>query len=171
MLLFSCISYEKTKSASFLFASMSCVFWIRLKYLSKIGSDLTCWKCGLEEEPTRSSAVSLSHVQNTCEAVEFFIDNTLGFYLVNVTSAASLCSKTLCSSQGRCQRRNPASRAYLHLDPKAWKVTLEKGPAGGRRYKVLGQMSAQDEVFFKSEFRCQCYHGRAGKRCSKAVRG
>lgn len=77
----------------------------------------------------------------------------------------------LCSSHGRCQRRDADSGAYLHLDPKAWKVTLEKGPVEGRRYKVLGQMSAQDAVFFKSAFRCQCYQGRAGKRCSKAVQG
>uniref|UniRef100_A0A3B3ZLK3 Hyaluronidase n=1 Tax=Periophthalmus magnuspinnatus TaxID=409849 RepID=A0A3B3ZLK3_9GOBI len=50
------------------------------------------------------------------------IDETLGPYLVNVTSAAALCSQTLCSSHGRCQRRSANSGVYLHLDPSVWKI-------------------------------------------------
>lgn len=111
------------------------------------------------------------YIQATCEAVRSFIDETLGFYLVNVTAAATLCSKTLCSSHGRCQRRDLKSRAYLHLDPSTWKVVVEKRPEGGRNYRVVGHMRAQDAVFLKTQFRCQCYQGRTGKRCTKAVQG
>ncbi len=109
--------------------------------------------------------------QAICEAVKSYIDETLGFYLVNVTSAATLCSQTLCSSRGRCQRRNPNSRAYLHLDPAAWKVVSEKKPEGKRNYRVLGQMRTREVTLMKSEFQCQCYQGWSGKSCSEPSHG
>ncbi|XP_072238075.1 hyaluronidase-1 [Leuresthes tenuis] len=110
---------------------------------------------------------NFSKSQATCEAVKSYIDETLGPYLVNVTSAAVLCSQTMCSSQGRCQRRNLKSRAYLHLDPAAWKVVPEKKPGGGRNYRVVGQVGAPQEQLMKSEFRCRCYTGWTGENCSK----
>ncbi|XP_034441419.1 hyaluronidase-1 [Hippoglossus hippoglossus] len=107
----------------------------------------------------------------TCEAVKFYIDQTLGPYLVNVTSAATLCSQTMCSSQGRCQRRNPASRAYLHLDPALWKVVSKEGPDGRRKYKVLGRLRADVVTFKTSEFQCSCFPGWGGESCSKPAQG
>ncbi|XP_041837523.1 hyaluronidase-1 [Melanotaenia boesemani] len=102
-----------------------------------------------------------------CEAVKSYIDDTLGPYLVNVTSAAVLCSQTLCSSQGRCQRKNLQSSSYLHLDPAAWKVVTEEKSGGGRNYKVVGQMGAHHVQLIKSEFQCRCYPGWTGENCSK----
>ncbi|XP_042372257.1 hyaluronidase-1-like, partial [Plectropomus leopardus] len=107
----------------------------------------------------------------TCEAVKYFIDDTLGPYLVNVTAAATLCSQTMCSSRGRCQRRNPNSGAYLHLDPAVWKVVSKRKPEGRRHYSVLGQMKTHEVTFKKSEFRCKCYPGWSGESCSKTTRG
>ncbi|KAF3689982.1 Hyaluronidase-1 [Channa argus] len=107
----------------------------------------------------------------TCNAIRSYIDNTLGPYLVNVTSAATLCSQTMCSSHGRCQRKNSNSRAYLHLDPAVWKVVSENNPHGWRNYRVLGQMRASEVTFMKSEFQCKCYPGWGGQSCSIPVQG
>ncbi|KAK5872607.1 hypothetical protein PBY51_013290 [Eleginops maclovinus] len=114
---------------------------------------------------------TFSKSQATCKAVKSYIDQTLGPYLVNVTAAAALCSQTMCSFQGRCQRRNSDSRAYLHLDPAVWKVVSEKKPHGGQNYRVLGQMKNHEVTLMKSEFRCKCYPGWGGESCSKRMQG
>ncbi|KAM6927828.1 hyaluronidase-1 [Xenentodon cancila] len=110
---------------------------------------------------------SFSKSKATCEAVKSYIDDTLGPYLVNVTSAAVLCSQVMCSSQGRCQRRNPNARTYLHLDPATWTISSEKKPGGRRHYNVVGEMEARNTQQMKSEFRCLCFPGWGGENCSK----
>ena len=105
--------------------------------------------------------------QASCESVKSFIDQTLGPYLVNVTSAAAVCSQTMCSSKGRCERRNPTSATYLHLDPAMWTVETEKKPVGGPHYRVLGDMSTQELALMQSNFQCKCYPGWSGESCSK----
>lgn len=110
---------------------------------------------------------TFSKSQATCDAVKSYIDETLGPYLVNVTSAATLCSQTLCSSQGRCQRREVKSGAYLHLDPSVWKILSHQRPKGGRSYKVLGQLKEKEVAFMKSAFTCKCYPGWSGDSCSQ----
>ncbi|KAM3878013.1 hyaluronidase-1-like [Diretmus argenteus] len=108
--------------------------------------------------------------QASCDAVKAYMDETLGPYLVNVTAAATLCSQALCSSMGRCQRRETKSGAYLHLDPAVWKVTSEKRrEGGGRYYRVLGQMSPHQAGGMKSHFQCVCYPGWGGESCSKRL--
>ncbi|MEQ2190569.1 hypothetical protein XENOCAPTIV_000031 [Xenoophorus captivus] len=77
--------------------------------------------------------------------------------------------KVLCSSQGRCQRTDLKSGAYLHLNPAAWKILSEKKPEGGTHYMVLGQMDAQSVMQMKSEFLCRCYPGWGGENCSKPI--
>ena len=116
-------------------------------------------------------ALFLFFSQDSCEAVKSFIDQTLGPYLVNVTSAAAVCSETLCSSKGRCERRNPTSSTYLHLDPAVWTVVTEKKPVGGPHYRVLGQMKTNDITRMKSQFQCKCYPGWGGESCSKPNKG
>ncbi|XP_054473121.1 hyaluronidase-1 [Anoplopoma fimbria] len=109
--------------------------------------------------------------QATCNSIKTYIDESLGPYLVNVTAAAILCSQTICSSQGRCQRKNPTSGIYLHLDPAVWKVVSEKKPNSRKNYTVLGQMRTNEVTFLKSEFDCNCYPGWGGESCSKPIHG
>ncbi|TNM88763.1 hypothetical protein fugu_005017 [Takifugu bimaculatus] len=104
----------------------------------------------------------------TCAAVKSFIDETLGHYLVNVTTAAALCSQTLCSSRGRCQRRDPRSRTYLHLDPASWKVVSERGAK--KSYRVVGRMRTQEPRLMRAQFECQCFTGWRGESCSQPPR-
>ncbi|KAL6111980.1 hyal1 [Pungitius sinensis] len=109
---------------------------------------------------------AFSKSRTICETIKSYIDNTLGRYLVNVTAAAFLCSKTICSSHGRCQRRNPTSSAYLHLDPAEWKVVQEKKSGKRQNYTVFGQMSSRKVVLMTSEFQCRCFPGWGGESCS-----
>lgn len=111
-----------------------------------------------------------SKSQLTCDAVKSYIDERLGPYLVNVTSAATLCSQTLCSSQGRCKRKSPDSGAYLHLDASVWKIQSNKRSTGrGRNYWVQGQLRKRDKARMKAKFTCNCYPGWRGESCSKHV--
>ncbi|KAM6946954.1 hyaluronidase-1 isoform 1-T2 [Lycodopsis pacificus] len=114
---------------------------------------------------------AFSKSQVICNTIRSYIDDTLGPYLVNVTAAAVLCSQTICSSQGRCQRRNPTSKVYLHLEAAAWKVVSEKKPGRRQNYRVIGQMRTREVTFLKSEFQCKCYPGWSGESCSKTIQG
>lgn len=53
--------------------------------------------------------------QRECQELAEFVRKVLGPYSVNVTTAARLCSASLCQGRGRCVRQNPESSAYLHL--------------------------------------------------------
>ncbi|XP_061788300.1 hyaluronidase-1 [Nerophis lumbriciformis] len=108
----------------------------------------------------------LSSSKATCDAVKWYVDNTLGPYVVNVTSAAILCSQAVCSSRGRCARKDPKSRVYLHLDPAWWKVVAARKAEGGPGYAVMGRVSTQEVMHMKAQFECRCYPGWAGERCS-----
>lgn len=113
---------------------------------------------------------SFSKSKASCDAVKAYIDETLGPYVVNVTSAAVLCSQMMCSSKGRCQRKNLNSRTYLHLDPAEWKVVSEKATGGRQHYVVLGQMRTNQVTVMKSQFQCKCYPGWTDENCSKPQR-
>ncbi|XP_077459958.1 hyaluronidase-1 [Stigmatopora argus] len=114
---------------------------------------------------------NFSKSKASCDVLKWYIDGALGPYLVNVTSAAVLCSRALCSSRGRCARRDPRSRAYLHLPAARWKVTSEGRGSGGRHYAVLGRLDEEEVMFMRSNFECKCYSGWVGDRCSTPGRG
>lgn len=114
-------------------------------------------------------------MQKACVAVRDYLDDTLGRYIVNVTEAAFLCSQTVCSSNGRCIRRDPSGTAYLHLDPAQWSIVprtklpgpVSRGPSyvTHRRFRtVKGESSG-----FAASFRCQCFPGWEGEECQKPV--
>lgn len=53
--------------------------------------------------------------QRECQDLAEFVRKVLGPYSINITTAARLCSASLCQGKGRCVRQNPKSSAYLHL--------------------------------------------------------
>lgn len=131
-----------------------------------------CLTCGVQEVllQVNTHTGALFPPQATCEALRSFIDDTLGRYLVNVTTAATLCSQALCSSRGRCQRKDPRSGAYLHLDPASWKVVSGGGARAGGGHRAVGQMGAQEARRMQARFECQCFQGWTGESCSKHTR-
>uniref|UniRef100_A0A3Q3JN39 Hyaluronidase n=1 Tax=Monopterus albus TaxID=43700 RepID=A0A3Q3JN39_MONAL len=77
-----------------------------------------------------------------------FVRKVLGPYSINVTTAAQLCSVSLCRGKGRCVRRNLESTAYIHL-PSPSKVK-EKVPEKVRgctfKTSVEGTVEEKDIV-------------------------
>lgn len=67
-----------------------------------------------------------------------FVTKVLGPYSSNVTTAARLCSASLCQGKGRCVRQNPDSSVYLHLplpSEAAQKATGKVSGQKGRKKK------------------------------------
>ncbi|XP_072529549.1 hyaluronidase PH-20-like [Salminus brasiliensis] len=89
----------------------------------------------------------------SCEAFSYHLDSIINPYIINVTTAAKLCSNFLCQGKGRCVRKNYNMDHYLHLS--AGSFSIQRGPAG--RYEVLGMPSLTDLQMFTRAFTCQCY--------------
>ncbi|MEQ2171843.1 hypothetical protein GOODEAATRI_014709, partial [Goodea atripinnis] len=85
---------------------------------------------------------------------------TLGRYLLNVSTAAELCSQTLCGSHGRCLRKHPDSDVYLHLSPLTHSLKRQNG-----KLTVTGELGDAEGMLFKTDFQCQCYSGFQGEGC------
>ncbi|XP_075715521.1 hyaluronidase-4 [Rhinoderma darwinii] len=103
-----------------------------------------------------------SSTPDNCNLVKKVIDGQFGHYIVNVTKAAKLCSKILCNKNGRCVRKNQNSAAYLHLNPKNFKI---KSHLSGKGHYVSGYHGKEDVQYMKQKFVCQCFEGWTGMFC------
>lgn len=97
-----------------------------------------------------------------CSDLDAYLRGPLGKYLLNVSTAAELCSQTLCGSHGRCLRKNPDSDVYLHLNPLTHSVISQSG-----RLTVGGKLGEAEKMSFQMEFQCQCYSGYQGEGCDQ----
>lgn len=104
------------------------------------------------------SCVSL---QQNCTKVKTFLRHRLGRYITNVTRAAEFCSDFMCRANGRCVRRDPLARHYLHLSSASFHIHLT--PDGG--FAVSGWPSPTELRLLSERFRCHCYEGYGGERC------
>ncbi|XP_062858549.1 hyaluronoglucosaminidase 6 [Trichomycterus rosablanca] len=102
--------------------------------------------------------------QKNCLRVKKYIDGPLGHYVINVTSAAKLCSKALCKKNGKCVRNGLNSGTYLHLNPNFFSIHLNHGHIGPR-FHVNGHLNKQDILDMKQKFICHCYQGWTGMYC------
>uniref|UniRef100_A0A146ZW78 Hyaluronidase n=1 Tax=Fundulus heteroclitus TaxID=8078 RepID=A0A146ZW78_FUNHE len=98
--------------------------------------------------------------KNTCSDLNAYLQGTLSPYLLNVSTAAELCSRALCGSHGRCLRRRPDSDVYLHLNPLTHRLERHGG-----RLTVSGELGDADRMDFEADFQCQCYSGFQGEGC------
>ncbi|XP_063301154.1 hyaluronidase-1-like [Pelobates fuscus] len=100
--------------------------------------------------------------KESCNTVKKYVDGPLGHYIVNVTSAAKLCSKVLCKMNGRCIRKHVHSTSYLHLNPNNYEIK-KRSPGWG--HSVTGSLGEEDILYMKQKFVCQCYEGWIGISC------
>nr|Q91ZJ9.3 RecName: Full=Hyaluronidase-1; Short=Hyal-1; AltName: Full=Hyaluronoglucosaminidase-1; Flags: Precursor [Mus musculus]AAH21636.1 Hyaluronoglucosaminidase 1 [Mus musculus] len=102
--------------------------------------------------------------KESCQAIKAYMDSTLGPFIVNVTSAALLCSEALCSGHGRCVRHPSYPEALLTLNPASFSIELTHD---GRPPSLKGTLSLKDRAQMAMKFRCRCYRGWRGKWCDK----
>ncbi|XP_064146444.1 hyaluronidase-4-like [Loxodonta africana] len=102
--------------------------------------------------------------KETCLSVQQSILGSLGYYIVNVTSAATLCSRSLCNNNGRCVRKTPESSSYLHMPESSRKKYL---PNKSFRFIISQEKKLKAVKDMKNEFVCQCYYGWHGESCKQ----
>lgn len=101
--------------------------------------------------------------KTSCHNLDVYLRGPLSQYLLNVSTAAELCSQSLCGSHGRCLRKNPDSDVYLHLNPLTHSITSQSG-----KPTVTGELDEQEQARFQAEFQCQCYSGYEGEGCEQS---
>ncbi|XP_038668311.1 hyaluronidase-like [Scyliorhinus canicula] len=104
-----------------------------------------------------------SRTMDTCTNLKNYIHDHLGPYILNVTRAAMLCSKAVCNGNGRCVRKDPESKAYLHLDPKFSNVISELLSTNPERLRQEIDSEALNSM--QEQFKCQCYKSGMGPNC------
>ncbi|KAF7665691.1 hypothetical protein LDENG_00135090 [Lucifuga dentata] len=100
--------------------------------------------------------------KTSCSELDAYLRGPLGKYLLNVSTAAELCSRTLCGSHGRCLRKNPDSDVYLHLNPLSHTIISQRG-----KLTVSGELDEAEKMSFQKDFQCQCYSGCQGDSCDE----
>ncbi|XP_043833555.1 hyaluronidase-1 isoform X3 [Dromiciops gliroides] len=116
------------------------------------GTDgIVLWMSGVRE-----------HTRESCQAIKNYVDTTLGPFILNVTSIASLCSEALCSGHGRCARHQDHPHAFLFLSPASF--SIRRQPDSGQ-LNLQGTLTEESLTKMKTEFECRCYPGWAGDHC------
>lgn len=108
--------------------------------------------------------------QESCQAIKEYVDTTLGPFVLNVTSAARLCSEALCSGHGRCARSPGHPEALLLLSRSSFSIQPSPGGGGGP-LTLRGALSPEDRKRMAAEFQCHCYPGWSGAWCEQGARG
>lgn len=102
--------------------------------------------------------------KESCQAIKAYMDSTLGPFILNVTSAALLCSEALCSGRGRCVRHPSYPEALLTLNPASFSI---EPTHDGRPLSLKGTLSLKDRAQMAMKFKCRCYRGWSGEWCKK----
>ncbi|NXW57842.1 HYAL1 protein, partial [Eurystomus gularis] len=106
-------------------------------------------------------SLNYSTSKEMCLRLKDYVEGPLGHYIVNVTASASLCSQSLCSSQGRCVRQKN-KQGFLHLDPFRFAIDLQ----ARKPWLVAQSLEFSDDIsWLAEEFSCQCYDKWQGPHC------
>uniref|UniRef100_A0A8D0G5J3 Hyaluronidase n=1 Tax=Sphenodon punctatus TaxID=8508 RepID=A0A8D0G5J3_SPHPU len=115
--------------------------------------------------------------RDTCETIKNYTERDLGRYIVNVTTAALLCSQTLCHGHGRCVRRVDNADVFLHLNSANFQIQRNEEASSDRTrlntplLKAEGKLSSTDTAFLRTHFRCHCYQDWPGESCEQKSNG
>ncbi|KAK7916616.1 hypothetical protein WMY93_012377 [Mugilogobius chulae] len=94
---------------------------------------------------------SYANSATSCSSLNEYLKGSLGRYLLNVSTAAEVCSESLCKSRGRCLRK-PSSYSIISLSS---------------QLKVRGAAGKAELTHFRTHFQCQCYTGYRGEGCTQ----
>ncbi|NXG98676.1 HYAL2 protein, partial [Loxia leucoptera] len=101
-----------------------------------------------------------------CQLMKNYLEGDLGRYVVNVTTAAELCSTTLCQGRGRCLRQDSHADVFLHLNSTNFQLRRRDADhSEGPLFWAEGQLSSADILFLRTHFHCHCYQGWQGSGC------
>uniref|UniRef100_A0A8C6IR35 Hyaluronidase n=1 Tax=Melopsittacus undulatus TaxID=13146 RepID=A0A8C6IR35_MELUD len=104
--------------------------------------------------------------RDSCQIIKNYLESDLGRYIVNVTTAAQLCSTALCHRQGRCLRQDSNADVFLHLNSSSFQLHHRDGDNPQRPlFWAEGQLSPADTFYLRTHFRCHCYQGWQGSGC------
>ncbi|KFO28639.1 Hyaluronidase-4 [Fukomys damarensis] len=101
--------------------------------------------------------------QDNCTKVNQFLSSDFGRYIVNVSTAAEVCSLHLCRNNGRCVRKTWNASHYLHLNNESYHIELSKDG----EFSAKGYVSDADLAMMKEKFFCHCYQGYKGADCQE----
>ncbi|XP_072276446.1 hyaluronidase-2-like [Pyxicephalus adspersus] len=105
--------------------------------------------------------------KETCQRMKTYLDEDFGRYIVNVTTAASLCSQALCGGNGRCMRQENVTDAFLHLNPANFRIVRAlPGFNASVPMWAQGRLSESDIRLLRLQFRCHCYGNFSGVTCN-----
>ncbi|NXQ85520.1 HYAL1 protein, partial [Nyctibius grandis] len=106
-------------------------------------------------------SLNYSTSKEMCLRLKDYVEGPLGHYIVNVTASADMCSRSLCSSRGRCVRQQNKA-GFLHLDPFRFAIDLQVG----KPWLMAQSLEPDGDVSrLAKEFSCQCYDKWQGPRC------
>ncbi|KAH0630036.1 hypothetical protein JD844_012605 [Phrynosoma platyrhinos] len=111
-----------------------------------------------------------SRNRTNCLKIQEYVMSTLGPYIVNVTTAARLCSQNICNNHGRCVRQRMDSDTYLHLSPSSFQIQANTD-GNQTKVSVTGTLTHQQKDKMRQEFTCHCYLGWNGERCHSRSQG
>ncbi|TNN29779.1 Hyaluronidase PH-20 [Liparis tanakae] len=90
----------------------------------------------------------------SCSDAQSHLLEVMNPYILNLTTAARLCSEALCQGRGRCVRKHWDDNVYLHLDPRRYRIDRRRP---GAPLTVSGSLSQRDVDYFDRRFDCICY--------------
>ncbi|XP_014808980.1 PREDICTED: hyaluronidase-2 [Calidris pugnax] len=102
--------------------------------------------------------------RDSCQILKDYLEEDLGRYIANVTTAAQLCSTALCQGRGRCLRQDSTADVFLHLNSTSFQLRRREHPQQPL-FWAEGQLSSADTLFLRTHFRCHCYQGWQGGSC------
>ncbi|XP_009320133.1 PREDICTED: hyaluronidase-2-like [Pygoscelis adeliae] len=91
--------------------------------------------------------------RDSCQIIKNYLEGDLGRYIVNVTTAAQLCSTALCQGRGRCLRQDSTADVFLHLNSTSFQLRRRDGNHPQRPlFWAEGQLSLADTLFLRTHF-------------------
>ncbi|XP_059191521.1 hyaluronidase-5-like [Centropristis striata] len=98
--------------------------------------------------------MNVTDTEDSCFDAWRHLNRVMNPYVLNVSTAARLCSVALCQGRGRCVRKRWDEDVFLHLDPRRYQIE-RRGRDGP--LTVRGGLSQDDINFFDDSFDCMCY--------------